>query len=58
MVEVVVEGVTKQRKNTPYIHRAWRWARVKQIGNITLVDVVDEEEEFNIRIYRSRDYPS
>lgn len=43
--------MSAKKKSQPYIPRAWKWTRVKRAGNKSLANMIDEEEEFILRMY-------
>lgn len=51
MVETMVWGVRKKKMIQPYMSRAWRLVGVKQVGNKSLANVIDEEEELTFLPY-------
>lgn len=53
IVEIVIWGMRKLKKSHHYIPCvSWRWARVKQAKDKTLVNVINEEEELTFHTLR------
>lgn len=44
-------GCKEAKEKLPFIHRAWRFTGVKQSGNKTMVNVIEEDEELNFYPY-------